>query len=327
MNSEEMEIKIKNNIRKCIALGNIKEEMAANTLKRKKTIYKLLPSCSILIICGVVLVNGYGNLKIKEAKSSENIIKQKEIEVSQDTVIAEIQNIQTEDKNSNANIEKNNDKNDNANSEKNNDKNSNVNIEKNNNKNLNITEVLKNVDKDKIFYEEVITSENAMFAYRPTIENLYKHADVVVVGKYNSDLKTYATGVNIFTQTKFNVSKVIKNSTNLNVSKSVIFSRNGGVLSLDKYMNNNPTIRDDEFKNIKGNERPNYYIIQEYGPENKLDFTKNNIKNNEYILFLNYHEGNFTLNCSYYGMREINKDNKIYDYDTQKYIKSDLILK
>ncbi len=341
MNSEEMETKIKYNVKKCIALENIKEEIAVNTLKKKKRIYKMLPCCSIFIICGLILMNGYGMLKIKEAKSDENINKKEMILNSQNNVISETQNIDIEEKNNEEsnnvnsnNVDKSNEKPSkiNANSvEKNNKNPSNINsnsVDKNNNVKLNIAEVLKKVNKNKIFYKKVTTSENAMFAYRPTIENLYKHADLVVIGKYDTDLKIYTTGVNICTQTKFNVSKVIKNTTNLNVSKHVTFNRTGGVLSLDKYMDNNPTIRDDEFKNIKVSERKNYYIIQEYGPENMLDFTKDTVtKNDEYILFLNYRGDQLTLNSSYYGMRKINKDNKIYDYDTQKYIHSELIIK
>ena len=82
----------------------------------------------------------------------------------------------------------------------------------------------------------------------------------------------YADGFLIRTETKFNTSKVLKNKTNISVNESVVFERIGGVMTLDKFMENNDEIRADEFANIPENERSEYYIIQEYAPDNKLDF-------------------------------------------------------
>lgn len=174
------------------------------------------------------------------------------------------------------------------------------------------------ITEDKKIY---ITSEY-MFAYRPTVEKLYKNADVVVIGKYNSDLNTSVKGINISTETQFNVSKVIKNTTKLDVNKSVIFNRSGGTVSLDKYMDNNSTIKEGEFENIKANERKKYYVIQEYGPENKLDFSKARAKSSEYILFLKLTDGKLNSCASYHGIKEI-QDSKVYDYDFEKFIEID----
>ena len=166
--------------------------------------------------------------------------------------------------------------------------------------------------------------ENACFAYEPSIENLYKNADIVLIGTFDSNLDMYADGFLIYTETKFNTSKVLKNETNISVNESVVFERIGGVMTLDKFMENNDEIREDEFVNIPENERNEYYIVQEYAPDNKLDFSNAN-KDTKYVIFLNYNSDKLTLNSMYYGIREINSDNQVYDYDTNTFIANDLI--
>ena len=154
------------------------------------------------------------------------------------------------------------------------------------------------------------------------IENLYKNSDVVVVGKYSSDEKTYAKGINIYTQTKFNVTQVIKNTTELDVSKNVTFNRVGGTMALDKYIANNPTIKEGEFEDINVNARSSYYIVQEYGPEDKLNFNKTQDNAGEYMLFLNYKDNDLSTCSAYNGIIQI-KNQKVYDYDTDKFVEID----
>lgn len=340
MNNREMENRIKNNIRERIAISNVRKEIEMSELKNKSRFYKIiLPSCSAVIICGLLLIGGNNqNFKWKEAKTNENIITQQSKDYSQNTTII----VSKEEKSGNVaeNIEKNDIVIENENTvntnedtiinsseqskkeEKSNKKEDTKANEEINNINLTIAKVLNEVDKDKIFYEKVIISESTSFAYRPTIENLYKNADAVIIGKYNSDIKTYVKGISICTQTKFNVSQVIKNTTKLDIGKTITFDRTGGVMTLDNYMNNNSTIIDGKFTEINSNDRKNYYVIQEFGPENTLDFTKINSNSKEYMLFLDYANGEFVTCMKYYGIREIN-DNKIYDYDTNNYVETD----
>ena len=187
-----------------------------------------------------------------------------------------------------------------------------------------IAEITEKIDSDKIIYETSDEMENACFAYEPNIENLYKNADVVLIGTFDSNLNMYADGFLIRTETKFNTSKVLKNETDISVNESVVFERIGGVMTLDKFMENNDEIREDEFINIPENERSEYYIVQEYAPDNRLDFS-NADKDTKYVIFLNYNSDKLTLNSMYYGIREINSDNQVYDYDTNTFIDSDLI--
>lgn len=108
------------------------------------------------------------------------------------------------------------------------------------------------------------------------------------------------------------------------IEDNVIVDTLGGAVTLSEYMNNNHTVKDGEFENVPPKERSNYYVIQEYAPEDKLDFSSNN--NNEYLLFLGLRDGQFYASASYYGIRKIN-NNTIFDYDTNKYVTSNLVEK
>ena len=189
---------------------------------------------------------------------------------------------------------------------------------------LSIADITEKIDSDKIIYETSEEMENACFAYEPNIENLYKNADVVLIGTFDSNLNMYADGFLIRTETKFNTSSVLKNETDISINESVVFDRIGGVMTLNKFMENNDEIRADEFVNIPENERSEYYIVQEYAPNNKLDFSTSD-KDTKYLIFLNYNSDKLTLNSMYYGIREINSDNQVYDYDLDTFVECDLI--
>lgn len=183
-------------------------------------------------------------------------------------------------------------------------------IEEKINENDNVQEIAE----DKKIYIDT----ELMLAFEPTIENLYKNSDIIVVGTYNSSGETYTDGSNIRTETKFNVDKVIKNTTNIDVDSEVMFSRTGGTLTLDKYLESNPMMKKGAFEDIKETERKDYYVIQDYGPDDKLDFSKANNNSDTYILFLSYKEEKITPCCSYNGIRQIQTD-KVYNYDTKKF--------
>ena len=95
----------------------------------------------------------------------------------------------------------------------------------NNNSILSIADITEKIDSDKIIDITSEENENACFAYEPNIENLYKNADIVLIGTFDSNIKTYADGFLIRTETKFNTLKVLKNETEISVNESVIFDR------------------------------------------------------------------------------------------------------
>lgn len=255
--------KIKCKIKEIIALSNIKEEIFADNLKRRKIYNIVLPSCAVLLLGSCILINSYQPLIVKKAESNETV------KYGQGNTI----------------------------------------IEK------------ENIDKSKVFYIKAKSAEKLSFDYEPTIENLYNNSDIVIIGTYNKDEKIYANGVNIYTTTKFNVNKIIKNTTEFNIDSDVVFDREGGVLNLDEYLKNNIMRKEGEFENIKECDRKKYYIIQEHGPGNILDFTATNNNTKQYIIFMNYieEEEKLMLNSSYYGMREV-RNNKVYDYDSSNFI-------
>lgn len=189
-----------------------------------------------------------------------------------------------------------------------------------NNKSLDIAEIKENVEDNKIFY---IHGEG-MFIYEPTIENLYKNSDIVMVGTFSENVKTYVPGISIHTKVKFNKKEVLKNTSNIEIKEDVTFDMLGGAVTLSEYMKDNPTIKDGEFENIPTKERGSYYVVQEYAPNNKLSLASNST--DEYVLFLSVRDGELYANTSHYGVRKIEQD-KIYDYDTNQYISNKLIKK
>lgn len=334
MEKEELKSRIKNNVRESIAIANMKEEIEINRIKSKKILYSVLSSCAIFIICSVIFLNkkDFGN---KLAIFDNNILIQNELtnnifKESKDNTMEENYQNNIHDGGTIGNdedTEKENQLIENSQekteiNEKENLKTENNSTKTEEKKSLSIAKILKEIDKDKIKY----VSSAFSFAYKPTIENLYKNSDIVIIGTFDSNLKTYTLGINIRTETKFKTLKVLKNNTNLDINDTVIFNRPGGVMTLSEYMENNDTIRENEFNDISVKERSNYYIIQEFAPDNKLDFSSLKTNNDKYILFLNYREGELSTNSAYYGIREINNDNKIYDYDSKEYINSKLII-
>ena len=188
----------------------------------------------------------------------------------------------------------------------------------------NIEYILNTVDKDKIFYTNNSSDETSCFAYEPNIENLYKNSSIVFVGSFIEDVESYNDAPLIRTKTKFSVSQVLKNSSDINIEDTIEFDRLGGVLTLKEYMKDNPYIREDEFTVVPANKRDEYYIIQDEIPidkKDKLDFSNNEAK---YIVFLEDSGNVLRLNTGYYGIRVLNSENEIYDYDTDKYIDNEV---
>lgn len=180
-----------------------------------------------------------------------------------------------------------------------------------------IKEKLKDVNSNDITY---IKAEYS-FAFKPTIDNLYKYADVVVIGNFKSNLDSYNINTNLYTNTMFNITKVLKNNSKLNITNDITFRRTGGIVTLDAYIKNNNALKEDEFVDISNPTK--HYIVQEYGPDNILDFSNNT---DNYILFLTYTDNELRTLCSYHGIRKINYD-MVYNYDLEEYEKTALIIR
>lgn len=185
--------------------------------------------------------------------------------------------------------------------------------------NLTISKVLKENDKDNIFY---VSSEYSL-GVEPTLDYLYKSSDIIIIGTFENDSISYVSEGTIRTKTTFNTIQVLKNESNTDVNGSVTFERLGGVMLLDDFLKDNIAVREDEFTNIDKTARANYYVFQEFAPNNQLDFASME-ENKEYLLFLSYSDGVLMPNSVHYGIREIS-NNKVYDYDKATYINSNII--
>ncbi len=183
---------------------------------------------------------------------------------------------------------------------------------------ITMEEQLKNIPEDNIYH---IDSEY-MFAFNPTPERLYKEADIVLIGKFNSNIKTFTVKTRINTTTKFDITKVLKNVTDENFDTSVTFDRSGGLMNLNEYIETSKEdLKEDEFKDVSASARKASYITQSYSPDNILDFDNNT---DEYILFLKYVNGKLKPVCEYHGIRKV-IEHKIYNYDSKKFEESSII--
>lgn len=181
-------------------------------------------------------------------------------------------------------------------------------------------EQLKEISSDKLY--QIATKP--MLAFNPTPERLYKEADVIIVGNFNANIKTYSIKGRINTTTKFNTSKIIKNNTNESFNSNVTFERSGGLMNLNDYIEQSKDyLREDEFQDVTLNARKSSYITQSYSPDNILDF---NNTNDEYILFLKYVDDKLMPICDYHGIRKID-NNKIYNYDSKTFEQNSVLTK
>lgn len=128
-------------------------------------------------------------------------------------------------------------------------------------------------DNDLFFNIGDIPEENKYYlktdfalTYEPTIDYLTENADLIVVGSFNKNIDSYVSGANIFTSTLIDVDKVIKNDTDLNITDNLTFERMGGVVTLEEYVDDNETVKPNEFADIDKDEMKNYYVIQDTEP-------------------------------------------------------------
>lgn len=173
---------------------------------------------------------------------------------------------------------------------------------------------ISKIDEDKI----INTISNYEFLYEPTIENLYENSPIVLIATFDKDLKTYSDNGIIRTNSMFNTIKVIKNTSDKDVSKNVTIKANGGIMNLKTYLDS-PGAHDilkEKNLDIKSESLEEYYI------NDPIPYTLDN--NKEYLLFIDIYKDELYPSEIYHGIKEI-KDKKAYDYFTKSYVKTDLI--
>ena len=115
------------------------------------------------------------------------------------------------------------------------------------------------------------------------------------------------------------VTKVLKNNTESNLSGSLYIQIMGGKLSAKDYISS----LDDSYKSnySLSEEELEKYSFSLDTSNGKLNLQEENV---EYLFFLNNMEGSWGPNSNHYGIRKID-GNKVYDYETDTYIETDLL--
>ena len=115
------------------------------------------------------------------------------------------------------------------------------------------------------------------------------------------------------------VTKVLKNNTESNLSGSLNVQIMGGKLSAKDYISS----LDDSYKSnySLSEEELEKYSFSLDTSNGKLNLQEKNV---EYLFFLNNMEGSWGPNSNHYGIRKID-GNKVYDYETDAYIETDLL--
>lgn len=148
------------------------------------------------------------------------------------------------------------------------------------------------------------------------VEDLYKEAELVIVGSYIKDNKCYITGPKaITTNAEFEVKEVLKGEYN---SNKIDISYYGGTMLLGEYIEcqTEDQLRKKGWDKLSKDELANKtisYSVDETGV--------NVLKNKEYVIFLKYskEKGAYAVLSDGYGMREVSEDNKMYNLDTKTF--------
>ena len=169
--------------------------------------------------------------------------------------------------------------------------------------------------------ENIISIETQPFyGHEPNLEYLTGAADLIVSGTIDTSSFTYEVqNTFIYTNMDIQVTKVLKNNTESNPSGSLNIQIMGGKLSAKDYISS----LDDSYKSnySLSEEELEKYSFSLDTSNGKLNLQEENV---EYLFFLNNMYGNWGPNSNHYGIRKID-GNKVYDYETDAYIETDLL--
>ena len=158
------------------------------------------------------------------------------------------------------------------------------------------------------------------YGHEPNLEYLSRAADLIVSGTIDTSSFTYEVqNTFIYTNMNIQITKVLKNNTESNLSGTLNIQMMGGKLSAKDYIGS----LDDSHKS-------NYSLSEEELEKYSFSLDTSNGKLNlqeedvEYLFFLNNMNGSWGPNSNHYGIRKID-GNKVYDYETDTYIETDLL--
>lgn len=185
-------------------------------------------------------------------------------------------------------------------------KNDNIMISDNRNNELSNTTIEEKLETT----HEYPIAMTADYAIGTWPEELYKHADLVIIGKYVKNNKCFAKKLGmIVTESEFKVSKVLKGNYSL---PKINLNYYGGTVPLKEYINS--LVHSQIIK--RGYDKLTEAEIDGKTMENAGLKVYSDA---EYVIFLSYDEtdGYFVM-CDGYGMREV-KGGKIYNLDTKTF--------
>lgn len=173
-----------------------------------------------------------------------------------------------------------------------------------------------NVESEQV--KRIDIEGNFMFGSEPTLEFLTKDADIIAIVSVN-DLNSYITGRDIYTNINFNVKELIKSDSSRITQDHLTVKQIGGKVTVEE-MRKNLSAEDLAKYGIDENESARSIVYFDTS-KGLLDIKKSK----EYLVFLNYEDdGTLMFNSLSYGIREI-QNNKVFDYDTQKYVENELL--
>lgn len=147
-------------------------------------------------------------------------------------------------------------------------------------------------------------------------KDLYQIADLVVIGTYKEDIKTFAdeTGLPI-TSGKISIDKVIKG--NLEEDNAII-QFHGGIIPLKEYLRTEDKI-DIQKKGVDSLSEED--IKKKTVGLAQTKFTIQKELDQQYLMFLSYDEETdaYFVGADALGMRPMNEEGKIFNPDTQQY--------
>ncbi len=194
----------------------------------------------------------------------------------------------------------------------------------NSNNNTQENKVEKNKDESELDIQDVKEekiipiSGNAYFLNEPTLEYLKESSDIIAIASIE-DSEAFMEDKVVYSNLNLKVKKVIKSDHTRSNIENLKVRQLGGKISIGEMKKNLST---EEYSKYGFEENESERTILYFDVSNGTLDMRNT---KEYLVFLDYNDnGELTFNSLNYGIREI-QDSKIFDYDTNSFIETDLL--
>ncbi|MFB9760345.1 hypothetical protein [Ectobacillus funiculus] len=164
-----------------------------------------------------------------------------------------------------------------------------------------------------------------------SVYTMYQEADIVLVGKFEKDNKSFVDHGTIETESHMKITKLLKGTlTDSKMENGIDIVYYGGEMTLDTYLNNAPPVPDKvdsngilhKQKQYSKQERESQKVVYTRG---EYQANKDKDKNSEIMVFLsrNPAPNNYFVIADAFGYRKINNKGKVFNPDTNSYEKVD----